>query len=102
MMIFYLTIILYYNLVYCFPLQIITTIMLLYLLLGVSALVGVMTIIITYPLLAIINQRFTTIHRQLMAATDKRINAMNEVYIFLNIYLYFILYLFSYNFFFLF
>ncbi|RIA90254.1 P-loop containing nucleoside triphosphate hydrolase protein [Glomus cerebriforme] len=64
---------------YCFPLQIIICIILLYLLLGVSALVGVCTIIVTYPIPALINQRFATIHKRLMATTDKRIGVMNEL-----------------------
>ncbi|CAG8506025.1 1335_t:CDS:10 [Funneliformis caledonium] len=65
--------------IYCFPLQIIISILLLYLLLGVSALMGVLTIIITYPLPALINQRFETIHKRLMKATDKRMGLMNEL-----------------------
>ncbi|CAG8562619.1 uncharacterized protein OCT59_007764 [Rhizophagus irregularis] len=64
---------------YCFPLQIILCITLLYLLLGFSAIVGVFTIIVTYPLPALINQRISTIQKRLMAATDKRIGAMNEL-----------------------
>jgi len=40
---------------------------------------GVLTIIITYPLPALINQRFEAIHKRLMTATDKRMGVMNEV-----------------------
>ncbi|GBB94776.1 hypothetical protein RclHR1_02410022 [Rhizophagus clarus] len=64
---------------YCFPLQIIICIVLLYLLLGFSALVGISTLIVIYPIPALINQRFATIQKSLMAATDKRISAMNEL-----------------------
>ncbi|CAG8457297.1 10170_t:CDS:10, partial [Acaulospora morrowiae] len=64
---------------YCYPLQIIITISYLYSLLGVSALTGVVAIILTYPLPALLNQRFQTIQKRLMAATDNRMGVMNEL-----------------------
>ncbi|CAI2164969.1 18561_t:CDS:10 [Funneliformis geosporum] len=44
-----------------------------------SALMGVLTIIVTYPLPALINQRFEAIQKRLMKATDKRMGLMNEL-----------------------
>ncbi|CAG8497624.1 4034_t:CDS:10 [Ambispora leptoticha] len=64
---------------YCFPLQIIISISYLYSLLGVSALAGVLTMIIVYPVPTLINQRFETIHKRLMDATDKRMGVINEL-----------------------
>ncbi|KAF0506686.1 P-loop containing nucleoside triphosphate hydrolase protein [Gigaspora margarita] len=64
---------------YSYPIQIIISIWLLYSLLGLSALAGVLAIIITYPLQAYTNQMFQTIHKSLMAATDKRMGVINEL-----------------------
>ncbi|CAG8509015.1 21771_t:CDS:10 [Cetraspora pellucida] len=64
---------------YGYPIQIIVSILFLYSLLGVSALAGVLAIIITYPLPAFISQRFQTIHKRLMATTDKRMGVINEL-----------------------
>ncbi|CAG8612654.1 13568_t:CDS:10, partial [Racocetra persica] len=64
---------------YSYPVQIIITILFLYSLLGVSALAGVLAIIIIYPIPAFINQRFQIIHKRVMAATDKRMGVINEL-----------------------
>ncbi|CAG8502741.1 9329_t:CDS:10 [Gigaspora rosea] len=40
---------------------------------------GVLAIILTYPLQAYTNQMFQTIHKSLMAATDKRMGVINEL-----------------------
>ncbi|CAG8465353.1 5760_t:CDS:10, partial [Scutellospora calospora] len=63
---------------YCYPIQIIVSLLLLYALLGVSVLAGVLVIILTYPVPALINQRFQAIQKRLMAATDKRMGVINE------------------------
>ncbi|CAG8581475.1 740_t:CDS:10, partial [Diversispora eburnea] len=65
--------------IYSFPIQIILSIIFLYDLLGISALAGVLTIIITYPLPALINQRFATIQKRLMEATDKRMSLLQAI-----------------------
>ena len=68
-----------YIIAYCYPLQIIIIIAMLFSLLGVSAFVGLIAMLLTYPIPAYISQSFAKFQKRLMAATDKRLGVMNEV-----------------------
>ncbi|OLL23812.1 ATP-dependent bile acid permease [Neolecta irregularis DAH-3] len=61
------------------PLQLIIAIILLYSLLGWSALAGVLTMAVLFPFQYMLTSRFDKIQDNLMSATDKRINRVNEI-----------------------
>lgn len=65
--------------VYCYPLQILISILSLYKLLGNAALWGVLVMVMCQPLTYFIGSRFESLHASVMAATDKRLKLMNEL-----------------------
>ncbi|KAG0192526.1 hypothetical protein DFQ28_008764 [Apophysomyces sp. BC1034] len=65
--------------VYAYPLQICISIWSLYKLLGNASLWGVLVIILTQPLTYYVTHRFETLHKTVMATTDKRLKIMNEL-----------------------
>jgi ABC-type multidrug transport system fused ATPase/permease subunit len=61
------------------PVELAIAITLLYNLLGYSALVGLLVMVCIFPVQYLITRRFNYVQDQLMSATDKRVNRLNEV-----------------------
>ena len=61
------------------PVELAIAIALLYNLLGASALIGLLVMISIFPVQYIITRRFNYVQDKLMAATDRRVNRLNEV-----------------------
>lgn len=61
------------------PVQLVTAIYLLFRILGWSAFAGVLVMIAIFPLNIYFSKQFSNAHRRIMAATDGRIHATNEV-----------------------
>jgi ABC-type multidrug transport system fused ATPase/permease subunit len=61
------------------PTELVISISLLYNLLGASALIGLVIMALIFPVQYLITRRFNFVQDQLMAATDKRVNRLNEV-----------------------
>ncbi|KAF7726212.1 hypothetical protein EC973_009010, partial [Apophysomyces ossiformis] len=65
--------------IYAYPVQIGISIWSLYKLLGNASLWGVLVIILCQPLSYYVTNRFETLHKAVMATTDKRLKIMNEL-----------------------
>ena len=61
------------------PVELAIAISLLYNLLGASALIGLLVMICIFPAQYLITRRFNVVQDNLMSATDKRVNRLNEV-----------------------
>ncbi|KAI9679093.1 MAG: hypothetical protein M1829_001763 [Trizodia sp. TS-e1964] len=61
------------------PVQLVVAITLLYMILGTSSIAAVLVMILVMPINLLISQKFQSIQKKIMAATDNRIHATNEI-----------------------
>ncbi|KAK7532705.1 ATP-dependent bile acid permease-like protein [Phyllosticta citricarpa] len=61
------------------PVQVVVSVALLYRILGWSSIAGICTMILLLPVNMLISKKFSSIQKQILAATDARINTTNEI-----------------------